>query len=79
MTQRLQSDRLAVVAGDSPDPAVVPFRGEYLALAEENGDAPADQSLALLHALWAALVHTTSPGSRTARSRSTTSSQTSSA
>ena len=28
----VQSDRLAVLAGDSPDPAVVPFRGEYLAL-----------------------------------------------
>lgn len=29
----VQSDRLAVLAGDSPEPAVVPFRGEYLALA----------------------------------------------
>lgn len=28
----VQSDRLAVLAGDSPEPAVVPFRGEYLAL-----------------------------------------------
>ena len=28
----VQSDRLAVMAGDSPDPAVVPFRGEYLTL-----------------------------------------------
>jgi (S)-2-hydroxyglutarate dehydrogenase len=29
----VQSDRLAVLAGDSPEPAVVPFRGEYLKLA----------------------------------------------
>jgi (S)-2-hydroxyglutarate dehydrogenase len=32
----VQSDRLAVMAGDSPDPAVVPFRGEYLRLTPEK-------------------------------------------
>lgn len=30
----LQSDRVAVLAGDDPDPAIVPFRGEYYQLAE---------------------------------------------
>ena len=34
----VQSDRLAVLAGDSPDPAVVPFRGEYLKLAGDKTD-----------------------------------------
>ncbi|MCH8129473.1 MAG: L-2-hydroxyglutarate oxidase [Acidobacteria bacterium] len=29
----VQSDRLAVLAGDSAEPAVIPFRGEYLRLA----------------------------------------------
>ncbi|MBX7434303.1 L-2-hydroxyglutarate oxidase [Mycobacterium sp. Y57] len=28
----LQSDRLAVLAGDGPDPVIMPFRGEYYAL-----------------------------------------------
>ena len=34
----VQSDRLAVMAGDSPEPAVVPFRGEYLRLTEAKAD-----------------------------------------
>ena len=34
----VQSDRLAVMAGDSPEPAVVPFRGEYLRLADGKAD-----------------------------------------
>jgi len=34
----VHSDRLAVMAGDSPDPAVVPFRGEYLSLTPEKAD-----------------------------------------
>jgi L-2-hydroxyglutarate oxidase LhgO len=32
----LQADELAVLAGDRPDPRIVPFRGEYLRLAEER-------------------------------------------
>ncbi|PRC50233.1 L-2-hydroxyglutarate oxidase, partial [Mycobacterium sp. ITM-2017-0098] len=28
----LQSDRLAEMAGDRPDPVIMPFRGEYYAL-----------------------------------------------
>ena len=32
----LQSDRLAVMAGDGPDPAIMPFRGEYYALKPER-------------------------------------------
>ena len=32
----VQSDRLAVMAGDSPEPAVVPFRGEYLTLTPDR-------------------------------------------
>ena len=35
----VQSDRLAVQAGDSPDPMVVPFRGEYLALSPDKAAA----------------------------------------
>ncbi len=29
----LQSDRVAILAGDDPDPAIIPFRGEYYQLA----------------------------------------------
>lgn len=32
----LQSDRLAVAAGDQPEPAIVPFRGEYLKLVPDR-------------------------------------------
>ena len=32
----LQSDRLAEMAGDGPDPAIMPFRGEYYALKPER-------------------------------------------
>ncbi|RDH75556.1 L-2-hydroxyglutarate oxidase [Mycolicibacterium moriokaense] len=32
----LQSDRLAVLAGDDPDPVIMPFRGEYYALKPER-------------------------------------------
>ncbi len=32
----LQSDRLAELAGDGPDPAIMPFRGEYYALKPER-------------------------------------------
>ncbi|MBU2667047.1 L-2-hydroxyglutarate oxidase [Actinoplanes bogorensis] len=32
----LQSDRLAATAGDRPDPAILPFRGEYLKLIPER-------------------------------------------
>ena len=32
----LQSDRLAQLAGDGPDPAIMPFRGEYYALKPER-------------------------------------------
>ena len=32
----LQSDRLAVLAGDEPDPVIMPFRGEYYALKPER-------------------------------------------
>jgi L-2-hydroxyglutarate oxidase LhgO len=41
----VQSDRLAVMAGDSPEPVVVPFRGEYLRLS----DAKADQVRGLIY------------------------------
>lgn len=41
----VQSDRLAVMAGDSPEPTVVPFRGEYLLL---NG-AKADRINGLIY------------------------------
>jgi L-2-hydroxyglutarate oxidase LhgO len=34
----VQSDRLAVMAGDSPEPAVVPFRGEYLRLSQDKAE-----------------------------------------
>ncbi len=34
----VQSDRLATLAGDSPEPAVVPFRGEYLELDQSKAD-----------------------------------------
>jgi L-2-hydroxyglutarate oxidase len=34
----LQSDRLAELAGDGPDPAIMPFRGEYYALKPERRD-----------------------------------------
>jgi L-2-hydroxyglutarate oxidase len=34
----LQSDRLARAAGDRPDPAILPFRGEYLKLVPERAD-----------------------------------------
>ena len=34
----VQSDRLAVMAGDSPDPVVVPFRGEYLSLTPDRAE-----------------------------------------
>jgi L-2-hydroxyglutarate oxidase LhgO len=32
----LQSDRLAELAGDGPDPVIMPFRGEYYALKPER-------------------------------------------
>ncbi|MDD9348093.1 L-2-hydroxyglutarate oxidase [Mumia sp.] len=32
----LQSDRLAAMAGDDPDPVIIPFRGEYYALRPER-------------------------------------------
>ena len=32
----LQSDRLAVLAGDEPEPVIMPFRGEYYALKPER-------------------------------------------
>lgn len=32
----LQSDRVAVLAGDDPDPAIIPFRGEYYQLASNS-------------------------------------------
>ena len=32
----LQSDRLAELAGDDPDPVIMPFRGEYYALKPER-------------------------------------------
>jgi L-2-hydroxyglutarate oxidase LhgO len=32
----LQSDRLAALAGDDPDPVIMPFRGEYYALKPER-------------------------------------------
>ncbi|MGO4445015.1 L-2-hydroxyglutarate oxidase [Mycobacterium sp. 2YAF39] len=32
----LQSDRLAEIAGDGPDPVIMPFRGEYYALTPER-------------------------------------------
>ncbi len=32
----LQSDRLAEIAGDGPDPVIMPFRGEYYALKPER-------------------------------------------
>ena len=32
----LQSDRLAELAGDEPDPVIMPFRGEYYALKPER-------------------------------------------
>src|SRR5947208_13048615 len=32
----LQSDRLAVMTGASPDPRIIPFRGDYLALKPER-------------------------------------------
>jgi L-2-hydroxyglutarate oxidase LhgO len=32
----LQSDRLAALAGDGPDPVIMPFRGEYYALKPER-------------------------------------------
>ena len=34
----LQSDRLAVMTGASPDPRIIPFRGDYLALKPERRD-----------------------------------------
>jgi L-2-hydroxyglutarate oxidase LhgO len=34
----LQSDRLAQLAGDDPDPVIMPFRGEYYALKPERRD-----------------------------------------
>ena len=34
----LQSDRLAEMAGDEPDPVIMPFRGEYYALKPERRD-----------------------------------------
>lgn len=34
----LQSDRLAATAGDQQDPAILPFRGEYLKLVPERTD-----------------------------------------
>jgi L-2-hydroxyglutarate oxidase LhgO len=34
----LQSDTLAVAAGDDPSPAIVPFRGEYFRLVAERAD-----------------------------------------
>ena len=34
----LQSDRLAELAGDGPDPAIMPFRGEYYALKPDRRD-----------------------------------------
>ncbi|HWJ65144.1 MAG TPA: L-2-hydroxyglutarate oxidase [Nocardioides sp.] len=34
----LQSDRLARLAGGGPDPRIVPFRGEYLAVADAKRD-----------------------------------------
>jgi L-2-hydroxyglutarate oxidase LhgO len=34
----LQSDRLARLAGDGPDPQIVPFRGEYYRLRSERSD-----------------------------------------
>ena len=34
----LQSDRLAELAGDDPDPVIMPFRGEYYALKPERRD-----------------------------------------
>lgn len=34
----LQSDRLAELAGDAPDPVIMPFRGEYYALKAERRD-----------------------------------------
>jgi len=34
----LHADRLAVAAGDEPDPTIVPFRGEYLRLVPERSD-----------------------------------------
>ena len=34
----LQSDRLAEIAGDGPDPVIMPFRGEYYALKPERRD-----------------------------------------
>ena len=38
MCAGLQSDRMAVMAGDDPEPAIVPFRGEYLELAAHERD-----------------------------------------
>ncbi len=32
----LQSARLAVLAGDDPEPAIIPFRGEYYRIAQEH-------------------------------------------
>ena len=32
----LQSDRVAVLAGDDPDPSIIPFRGEYYQLASNS-------------------------------------------
>ncbi len=32
----LQSARLAVMAGDDPEPAIIPFRGEYYRIAQEH-------------------------------------------
>lgn len=34
----LHSDRLAAIAGDGPDPAILPFRGEYLTLVAERAE-----------------------------------------
>lgn len=34
----LHSDRLAVLAGDAPDPVIMPFRGEYYALKPQRRD-----------------------------------------
>ncbi|MGU3502398.1 L-2-hydroxyglutarate oxidase [Mycobacterium sp. C31M] len=34
----LQSDRLAEMAGDGPDPVIMPFRGEYYAIRPERRD-----------------------------------------
>lgn len=34
----LQSARLAVLAGDDPEPAIIPFRGEYYRIAPEHAD-----------------------------------------